>query len=561
MFDFLFKKNEIPTGNASKPVVLLVLDGWGIAPPSAGNAIALAGTPNLDRLASLYPNSRLIASGEAVGLPATEVGNTEVGHLTMGAGRVIYQGLKRINISIEDRSFFENAAFLKAISYAKQNNTKLHLMGLVGSGQVHASVEHLLSLLQVLKNHEMERVYLHLFTDGRDSPPKESLEIVARIEARLKELHLGKVATISGRYYAMDRDRRWERTQKAYAAMVEGKAPLFATVSQAIESSYAKNLTDEFLEPAVIDTNGLIENNDSVIFFNYRIDRPRQLTMAFTMAEFENLKDFEFGYSSENEGHKHGVQVSSGPTFKREKWPTNLFFVTMTQYQENIPVSAIAFPPQIVDMPLAEVLSSAGLRQLHMAESEKERFVTYYFDGLHTKLYPGEEVSISPSPKVATYDKKPQMAVEDILKQFKRHLSSKQYHFYIINFANADMVGHSGNLGATIKAIKILDRVIAEFVTFALSYDATVIITSDHGNAEELITYPKSSFYFTSSKGSTNTDHSNNPVPFLVIKKELLGTKTVISPGSLADVAPTILAIMNIEKPKQMTGNNLIRLI
>jgi 2,3-bisphosphoglycerate-independent phosphoglycerate mutase len=545
-----------------RPVVLLVLDGYGIAPPSRGNAISLAKKPNMDLYAQIYPNGALVASGEAVGLPANEVGNTEVGHLTLGAGRVIYQDLKRISMSIADGTFFQNDAFIRAYSHTQKHNSNLHIMGLVGSGNVHSSNSHLFALLEFCRNHRVKNVYLHLFTDGRDSPPREATSTINSIQERLDALKIGKIATISGRYYAMDRDRRWDRTEKTYRAIVEGVGQFAKTPLGAITNAYARQETDEFIQPSVIvgadgNPTGTVGDNDAVIFFNFRVDRPRQLTMAFVLPDFEKLSSFEFGYVSDVE--KVEGKVSFGQTFKRNLWPQNLFFVTMTEYQKNLPVSAIAFPPVVVKNSLPEVLSDRGLKQLAMAESEKERFVTYYFGGLRETPFPNQDYLIVPSPKVATYDKRPQMSVFDIVKNFKRELARSYYKFFVINFANADMVGHTGNINACVKAIEFMDRAIGEVVNAVLDADGVIFITADHGNAEEMIEYPASSFYFTSSMGATNTDHSNNVVPLIVVGSEFSGGYIKILSGGLSDVATTILAIMNIPKPPEMTGKNLLQ--
>lgn len=556
---FNSKPTIVSTKGKIAPVVLLILDGYGTAPPSHGNAVVLAGTPVMDSLVSSYPHGKLIASGEAVGLPATEVGNTEVGHITMGAGRVMFQGLKRINNDIENRNFYDNDAFIKAVNYAKQNNSNLHIMGLVGQGQVHASVDHLYAILQVMKNQDFNRVYLHLFTDGRDSPPRDALNLITSIDQRIKEMGVGRIASITGRYYAMDRDFRWERTEKVYKALTEGVGESALDPQDAIKNAYANNKTDEFIDPTVIFSNNspvaLIKDNDAVIFYNYRIDRPRQLTMAFTMAEFETLKSFEFAHTTDPNQKKGEAKFTQ--TFKRNRKLQNIFFVTMTEYQNKIPVSAIAFPPQQVADPLSFIISGKGLKQMHMAESEKERFVTYYFDGLREAAFPGEEYLIIPSPKVPTYDKKPEMALPKLVNEFKRVVNQSKYHFIVFNIANPDMVAHSGNLQATIKAIKIVDVALGEIVEHVLAFDGTLVITGDHGNAEELVTFPSTSFYFTSAQGSVNTDHSSNPVPVIVINNKLRGKAIEFSGGSLVDIAPTILAIMSIQVPLSMTGRNL----
>ncbi len=547
-----------------KPVVLIILDGFGLAPPSEGNAITQAKTPNLQKYLNLYPNTHLIASGESVGLPANEVGNTEVGHLTLGAGRIVLQDLKRIDLAIEKGEFYENSAFLKASEHLKKNNSKLHILGLVGSGRVHSSLNHLFALLQFCKKEGLGKVYLHLFTDGRDSPPKEGIEIIERVEKHLELIKLGKIASISGRYYAMDRDRRWERTEKAYKAIVEGLAIQTASSLDAVKSAYARGQTDEFIEPTVIADYsgpiGTVDDNDAVIFFNYRVDRPRQLTMAMTLENFENLRYFDFGYDPLT--FKMQKETEVGQTFKRDKVPRNLFFVTMTEYHKNIPVSAIAFPPQIIENNLSNLISKKGLRQLHMAESEKERFVTYYFNGLHEKPYPGEDWFIVPSPKVSTYDQKPEMSLPTLVNECIKQLNKDVYNFVVINFANPDMLAHTGNLKATIVAIEVVDRELGRLVDKVLELDGKVLVTGDHGNAEEMLTFSNVSYFYTTSKGVLNTDHSNNPVPLFLISRQWQDVKIKLDkPAGLADVAPFILKIMGINIPENMTGRNLLEII
>ncbi|MBN1181724.1 MAG: 2,3-bisphosphoglycerate-independent phosphoglycerate mutase, partial [Bacteroidales bacterium] len=396
-----------------KPVILIVMDGFGLAPPSQGNAISLAKKPNYDSYWNNYPHGELLASGESVGLPANEVGNTEVGHLTMGAGRIILQDLKRINLAIEKGYVYDNSALIKASSHVKGNNSKLHIMGLVSSGSVHSSLDHLYAILQFCKKEEINDVCLHLFTDGRDAPPNESIEIVENLCKYLENNKFAKISTIAGRYYAMDRDRRWTRTEKAYKAMVLGVGVQAKSAIDAIKTAYAKGQTDEFIEPTVIVEPGkkplVVEDNDAAIFFNFRVDRPRQLTMAFVLPDFEGLKTFKFDSYQGAVKREDEVKISS--TFDRQKVPKNLFLVTMTEYQKNLPVSAIAFGPEQVKNPLGKMISDAGLRQLHMAESEKERFVKYYFNGMQEEPFEGEDDVIIASPKVATYDKKPEMSL------------------------------------------------------------------------------------------------------------------------------------------------------
>lgn len=560
MVNLPFLKTDNVKKSKIQPVVLLVLDGFGAAPPSEGNAIHLAQTPNYDKYLSFYPHTELIASGESVGLPANEVGNTEVGHLTMGAGRVILQDLKRINTAIETGAFFDNKAFLQAVGHVRSNNSNLHLMGLVGTGSVHASLEHLYSLIKFCKKENVQNVFLHLFTDGRDSPPQKGIELVKDIESKLKEYKIGQIASVSGRYYAMDRDRRWQRTEKVYKAIVLGHGEQFASAQEAVQASYQSGNTDEFVPPSVIIKDNMpvatVNDNDACIFFNFRVDRPRQLTMAFVVENFENLRSFDFGYDPEISKEVGEVKIEA--TFERGKVPQNLFFVTMTEYAEKIPVNAIAFGPETVKNPFVMVLSNSGLFQMHMAESEKERFVTYYFDGLRETPPRGEEVKIVSSPKVATYDKKPEMSLPDLVNEFKKQLSKDTYHFFVLNFANPDMVAHTGNVKATIKAIEYVDKWMAVLVDEVLKRDGTVFLTADHGNAEEMLTFPTSTFFYTTSKGEVNTDHSNNPVPFVVINNTLYGKDVQMSKGSLGDIATTILKYMNLPIPNEMTGKNLL---
>ncbi len=566
MFNLIKKKSQ----KNIRPVALIVLDGWGVAPKSAGNAITNANTPNIDKFYTQYPHGELIAAGESVGLPANEAGNSEVGHLLIGAGRIVYQSLPRIDMAIKDTTFFDNKAFLAALDHVRKYNSKLHILGLVSSGSVHSSIEHLYALLKFCYQYELTRVYLHLFTDGRDAPPDNGVKVIEQIEEKLESTKIGQIASIAGRYFGMDRDGRWERTQKAYEAMVLGKGLTATSALDAVKQAYRRGKTDEFIEPVVIVKEsmasklgphtsriaGTIDDNDAVIFFNFRIDRPRQLTMAFCLPNFETIKSVEFGYVPHESRKLMEGKVS--PTFKREKCPKNLFFVTMTEYQKNLPVSAIAFPPPKIEDCLAEVLSKAGLKQLHLAESEKERMVTFYFDGLREERFPGEEIVIIPSPSVATYDKKPEMSAFKLVKKFKNLLNKDIYHFFIVNFANPDMVAHSGDMQATIKAIEAVDKATGELVEAVRLAGGTVIITADHGNAEDLLTFPTASYFVTTAQGMINTEHSNNPVPILIIGRDFEGKSIELPKGSLVDVAPTILTLMGIPVPQVMTGKQLL---
>lgn len=570
MLDFLniFKRNK-KVYKGVGPCVLVVLDGYGIAPPSSGNAITLAKKPNLDMLTSSYPSSSLIASGESVGLPANEVGNSEVGHLTIGAGRVVLQDLERINKAISDGDFYDNKSLLQLSSHLVTNSSpetrgssgqaKLHIMGLVSTGKVHSSIDHLYALLEFVKRRELKNVFLHLFTDGRDAAPNAGIEVITKLTDYLKVNQVAKIATISGRYYAMDRDRRWERTEAAYNAMVLGKGKQASDPLVAVKSYYDNAITDEFIEPTVImsgaSPTATIDDGDGIFFFNFRADRAIQLSLAFSMKNFESLKSFEMSHQQGFARTKEKEQSKFSQTFNRQKVPQNLFFVTMRSYHKDIPASAVAFGPINVVNSLPEVLSAKGFKQAHIAESEKEKMVGYYFDGLREDKYFGEDVYIIASQRVATYDKHPEMSAKKITQEFTKQLLKGQYHFFVINFANPDMVAHSGNLQATIRGVEVVDECIGELYKNIMKQNGTLIITADHGNAEEMQSFKNSSFFYTSQTGSINTEHSNNPVPLIIANNSLRGRKLLS--GSLGDVAPTILAIMNVVKPPEMIGKNL----
>lgn len=534
---------------------MIVLDGWGVAPPGPGNAISLSRLPFYTRLLGTYPHTTLKASGEAVGLPRGEDGNTETGHLNIGAGSIVYQDLPRINLSIADGSFFKNNAFLSAIEHARKYLSKLHLIGLIGSGGVHSNIEHLIALLQLMKEQSFTKVYLHLITDGRDSPPKSSLVYIEQINQHLKALGFGQIATITGRYYALDRDLRWERTEKAYLALTKGIGLHAMSSEDAVNSSYQNGITDEFIEPTAIVKDGkptaLIEENDSVIFYNFRIDRPRQLTKAFVLDDFESQagsSDYDPFSVKYYKKHNLDMPVLSFP-FKRDVKIPHLYFVTMTEYSNKVKVSAVAFPPHVVIRPLGECISGQGLKQLRMSESEKERFVTYYFNGQREMPFISEDRLIVPSPKIATYDLKPEMSAIELTSELMEKIQSRKYDFILVNFANPDMVAHTGVINATVKACETVDASLSKIVTNVLNIDGTVLITGDHGNAEELI---------DPITGGVDTEHSTYPVPFIAVNKKWEGKNEYLTTGILADVAPTILSIMNIEIPKTMTGRNLL---
>ncbi len=537
-------------------VLLIVLDGFGMAPPGPGNAIYLANPTNINSYLYSYPNTTLKASGQAVGLPADEVGNTEVGHLNLGAGRIVYQDLPRINMSIADGSFYKNQVFLDAIAHVKKNNSKLHILGLVGEGSVHSSVDHLYALLYLMKEQQLQNVFLHIITDGRDSPPKSALGSVKALSEKLTSLKLGTMASVMGRYYGMDRDRRWERTEKAYLCLTGGLANKSNSILEAIESSYSQGKTDEFIEPTVITTpNGaptaLIQENDAVIFFNYRIDRPRQITKAFVLDDFANQanKTLSFDPYAVKYYKSHlAKEVIVNPPFSRGEKIKNLYFTTMTEYEKNLPTH-IAYPPVLVHTPLGKVLSDAGMLQLRMSESEKERFVTFYFNGQNEMAFQGEDRLIVPSPKVPTYDFKPEMSAYELTNLLITKMREKKYNFILTNFANPDMVGHTGNIQATTVAIKTVDACLAKIVNECLILDYSLVITADHGNAEQKI---------NPQTGEISTEHTNNPVPFICINNKFQGRFIKLQSGILADVAPTVLSLLAIPKPQEMTGRNLL---
>ena len=537
-----------------KPVVLIILDGWGIAPAGPCNAISQAKTPNIDRFSKTFFSTTLQASGEAVGLPKGEAGNTETGHINLGAGQIVYQDLARINQAIADGSFSKNQALLQSVKHLEGFNSNLHIMGLVGAGGVHSSTQHLLALLRFYKTHKISRVFLHLFTDGRDSPPTSALTFTARVENEIKKIQVGQIATIMGRYYGMDRDLRWERTQKAYEALSLSKGTHASSTREAISQAYNKKQTDEFIQPTIIlDSKGnplpRIKTNDAVVFFNFRIDRPRQLTKSFVIPDFNALllpKTFD-PYDIKYHGKHRPVKTPRQP-FERAEKIKNLFFITMTEYEKGLPVT-VAFPPKLVSNPLAKVLADNKLTQLHVSETEKERFITYYFNGLREDPVTGEDRMIIPSAKVPTYDQKPEMSAEEITRTLLERTVAGSHNFIVVNFANADMVGHTGNIKTTISACQVVDTAIGRVALNIIGQGGAVLITSDHGNAEQMI---------NRQTGGVDTEHSLNPVPFIVVANNLPAKPPVIHQGILADVAPTILKLLGIPKPEEMTGKELI---
>lgn len=509
---------------SKKPVMLMILDGFGIAAKSKGNAVSIAKKPNIDKLLKEYPHTELQASGMAVGLPEGQMGNSEVGHLNIGAGRIVYQELTRITKSIEDGDFFKNEALLKAMKNAKENNSALHIMGLLSDGGVHSHINHLKGLLEFAKKEGLTKVYVHAFMDGRDVPPSSGLDYILQTENMMKEIGVGKIATVSGRYYAMDRDNRWERVELAYNALVLGKGNTATSATSAIENSYKDQKTDEFVVPCVLLEDGkptaTISNNDSVIFFNFRPDRAREITRAINDQDFTG--------------------------FKRDN--LNLVFVTMTQYDKTLEGVNVAFKPQTLVNTLGEYVSSKGLKQLRIAETEKYAHVTFFFNGGVEKENPGEERALISSPKVATYDLKPEMSAYEVTDELLKRLDEDKYDMIILNFANPDMVGHTGIVEAAVKAIEAVDECAGKVINKVLEKDGTVFVTADHGNAEIMI---------DEKTGNPFTAHTTNPVPFIWVANDVNGRS--LNTGKLADIAPTMLEVMGVDTPKEMTGVSLIR--
>lgn len=504
---------------AKKPVMLMILDGFGIAPKSDGNAVEAAQKPNYNRLMTQYPSTQLQASGLFVGLPDGQMGNSEVGHLNIGAGRIIYQELTRITKEIEEGGFFKNEALTLAVENAKKNNSALHLLGLLSDGGVHSHIDHLKGLLRLAKDAGLTKVYVHAFMDGRDVPPSSGKDFIVEIEKYMKEIGVGKIATVSGRYYAMDRDNRWERVELAYNAMVLGKGEISSSAVEAIDKSYHDNKTDEFVLPSVVDSEGTIKNGDSVIFFNFRPDRAREITRAINDKEFAG--------------------------FNREA--LDLTFVTLTQYDKTLEGVNVAYRPEGINNTLGEYVSNKGLNQLRIAETEKYAHVTFFFNGGVEKEYPGEDRALIASPKVATYDLKPEMSAHEVTDELLKRLDEDKYDMIILNFANPDMVGHTGVMEAAVKAIETVDGCLGKIGDKILEKDGTLFVTADHGNAEIMIDF---------STGNPFTAHTTDPVPFIWVSNNTEGRS--LKEGKLADIAPTMLNEMGLDKPAEMTGECLI---
>ena len=509
---------------AKKPTVLMILDGFGLNEKTEANGVKLANTPNIDKLMKTYPCVEGFASGLDVGLPHGQMGNSEVGHLNIGAGRIVYQELTRITKAIEDGEFYKNEALLVAIDNCKKNNSALHLYGLLSDGGVHSHNNHLYALLKLAKKHNLEEVYVHAFLDGRDTPPASGKDYIEELEEKMREIGIGKIATVIGRYYAMDRDNRWDREKLAYDAMVNGEGKFAKSAQAAVQGSYQDELYDEFILPTVVTSEGkatgLIKENDSIICFNFRPDRARQITRAFCDDKFDKFdRDF-----------------------------MKLTYVCFTDYDVTIPNKVVAFKKVMLQNTLGEYISQKGLKQLRLAETEKYAHVTFFFNGGIEEPYEGEDRILVPSPKVATYDLQPEMSAVKVCDNLVTSIKSNKYDLIIINFANPDMVGHTGIEEAVIKAVETVDTCVGRTLEAIIETDGQMFICADHGNSEQLVDY---------KTGQPFTAHTTNPVPFILVNyKENI---TLREGGKLADIAPTLLEIMELEKPAEMTGESLLK--
>mgnify|MGYP001554138545 CR=1 FL=1 len=504
---------------------LIIMDGYGINKFGKNNAISPETSPNVLALEKKYPFTQLNASGLAVGLPEGQMGNSEVGHLNIGAGRIIYQELTRITKSIEDGDFFENPALVNAMDSAKKNGKKLHVMGLLSDGGVHSNINHLFALIKMAKQRGLDQVYVHCFMDGRDVPPKSGEGFVKELVDFMKKENFGKIATISGRFYAMDRDNIWDRVEKAYAALADGEGVFETDPVQAMENSYANGVTDEFVVPVVITENGApvatVDKGDSVIFFNFRPDRARQISRAFIMPDF--------------------------PSFERKKGFLAPVYVSFTQYDVKFnDFLDVAFRPEVYVNTLGEYLSKKGIKQFRIAETQKYAHVTFFFNGGVEAANPGEDRILIDSPKIATFDMKPEMSAYEVCDRAVEEIKSGKYEVMILNFANCDMVGHTGVMAAAEKAVKVVDECVQKVIDAILSVGGQALLTADHGNAD----------YMFEADGTPFTAHTTNPVPFLVIGAD--GVKALADGGKLCDIAPTMLDVMGVEIPKEMTGRSLI---
>ena len=499
------------------PTTLIIMDGFGVWDERAGNAIAAARTPNLDKIFAENPGCRLSASGLDVGLPEGQMGNSEVGHTNIGAGRVVFQDLPRISRAIEDGSFFENEAYIEAMDDCKERDGALHLMGLLSDGGVHSHITHLFALLEMAKKRGLGRVYVHCFLDGRDVPPASGKGYVEKLVEKCKEVGVGQVATVMGRYYAMDRDKRWDRVQRAYDAIACGEGPFEADAAEAVQKSYDAGVTDEFVEPVVCAKNAQVRDNDSIIFFNFRPDRAREITRCFVDEDFTDVE--------------------------RKTGFLSVDFICTTEYDATLPNVTVAYPHQKLVNTFGEYISNLGLTQLRIAETEKYAHVTFFFNGGVEQVFPGEDRVLIPSPKVATYDLQPEMSAYAVTEEAVRRIESGNYDVIILNFANCDMVGHTGVYEAALKAVSTVDECVGKVVEATSKMGGVSLITADHGNAERMI----------DDDGEPFTAHTTNLVPFYIV-----GASAQLRDGRLADIAPTMLDLMGLEKPAEMDGQTLI---
>ena len=500
-----------------KPIAIIIMDGFGISPIEKGNAVARARKPNLERFWKNYPTTTLGASGLAVGLPNGQMGNSEVGHLNLGGGRIVYQDYTRICLAVENGTFGKNPVLMDAMANAKDG--KLHLIGLLSDGGVHSHNTHLYALLEMAKKQGLKKVYVHAILDGRDVPPRSALTYFRELEEKLEQIGVGEVATVSGRYYTMDRDKRWDRVERAYRCLTDGVGYRAETAKIAVENGYERGENDEFLQPTVVDGDGLVQDGDSIIFFNFRPDRAREITRAFVDTGFSDF-------------------------------PTKamcVHYTCMTQYDASLDVP-IAFPPQNLSDTLGQVISRSGLLQLRIAETEKYAHVTYFFNGGKELPNPGEDRALIPSPKVATYDLQPEMSAYRVLDELMARIDSGQFDFIVLNLANPDMVGHTGIFDAAVKAVEVVDGCVGKIADKILTKGGAVLLTADHGNAEKMIDL---------TTGQPHTAHTTNPVPFTLIIDDGT-TYRLREDGILADVAPTVLQLMHIPQPEAMTGKSLI---
>ena len=499
------------------PTTLIIMDGFGLAPNTPDNAVTNTSTPNLDKIFASCPGCKLSASGMDVGLPEGQMGNSEVGHTNIGAGRVVFQDLPHITHDIETGEFFQNPAFTEAMSNCREWGSALHLMGLLSDGGVHSHITHLFALLKMAKEQGLEKVYVHCFLDGRDVPPSSGKSYVEQLQAKMKEIGIGEIATVEGRYYAMDRDKNWDRVQKAYDAIVCGEGPFEADAAEAVQKSYDNGITDEFVLPVVCKKGAEIKDHDSVIFFNYRPDRAREMTRCLVDEDLEGVE------------RKNGF--------------IPVFFVCTTEYDATMPNVTVAYPRQKLENIFGEYISNLGLTQLRIAETEKYAHVTFFFNGGVEKVFPGEDRCLVNSPKVATYDMQPEMSAYKVTEEAVTRILSGAYDVIILNFANCDMVGHTGDFEAACKAVSTVDECVAKVVEATSKMGGISMITADHGNCEHM----------ANEDGTPFTAHTTNLVPFYII-----GANVKLRDGRLADIAPTMLDLMGLEKPKEMDGQTLI---